>query len=78
MRARRRPMPRSADEQWILEGLAQSAQRLADGGLTHPELPRRAAHAQLVVQRNDDRQQVEVGGLQCQPRRFRPLPFVAR
>src|SRR5262245_65643385 len=55
-----------ADEQRIVEGLPQPPQRLADGGLTHAELSRRAADTQLVVERDRDRQQIEIGLLGCQ------------
>ena len=64
---RRDDAVRPADKQRIVEGLAQPAQRLADGRLAHPELSGRAAHAQLVVERDRDGQQVEVGMLRCQP-----------
>ena len=68
MRARRRNnSARPANEQRIVEGLAQPPQRLADGGLAHAELSRRTAHTELVVERDDDGQQVEVGMLWCHP-----------
>src|SRR5262249_21856773 len=51
---------RAADEQRVIECLAQPAKRLADRRLAHVELARRAAHAQLVVERNRDGQQVQV------------------
>ena len=64
---RRDDAARPADEQRIVEGLAQPAQRLADGRLAHAELARRAADAQLFVERDRDGQQVEVGMFRCQP-----------
>ena len=64
VRARRRDdAARAADEQRIVERLAQPAQRLADRGLAHPELSRGAADAQLVVQRDRDGQQIEIQSL---------------
>jgi hypothetical protein len=69
VRARRRnDTARSTNEQRIVERLAQPAQRLADGGLAHSELARRAAHTQLVVEGDGDRQQIEIGVLRYQPR----------
>ena len=61
MRARGRDnAARAADEERIVERVAQPSQRFADRRLAHAELTRRAADTQLVVQGNSNRQQVEV------------------
>ena len=67
MRARRRDdAARSPDEQRVVERVAKPAQCLADGRLAHAELLCRAADAQLVVQRDGDRQEIEVGSFRGQ------------
>src|SRR5688572_5376077 len=76
MRTRRRHDPaRPADKERIVEGFAQAAECLADSGLAHPEPPRCTADAQLVVKRDRDREQIEIGGLRsqsaCQITRYR-------
>ncbi|HVZ22323.1 MAG TPA: hypothetical protein VG871_14725 [Vicinamibacterales bacterium] len=70
---RRRDAGRDAHEERVVERLAQAAQRHADRRLAHAQRARGAAHAQLVVQRERDRQQVQIrrlheGGLYTMPR----------
>jgi hypothetical protein len=61
MRARRRrDAERHTDEQRVVERFPHPPQRHADGRLAHAEQPGRAAHAQLVVERERDRQQVQI------------------
>ena len=51
----------------VVERVAQPPQRFADRWLAHAELASRAADTQLVIERNGDGQQIEIGMLRCHP-----------
>ena len=55
---------RRAHEQRVVKRCAHLAQRHADRRLTHAERLRRATDAQLVVQREGDRQKIEIDFVQ--------------
>jgi hypothetical protein len=68
VRARRRDDSiRAANEQLIVERLTQPSERLADGWLAHPELPGGAADVELVVQRQRNREQIQIERLHLLP-----------
>ena len=57
---RRRHAARRTNEQRVIERRAHPAQRHAHGRLTHAELLRGAAHAELVVERERNGHQIEI------------------
>ena len=64
---RRRNAGWHADEQRVVERLAHPPQRHADRRLAHAEQAGGAADTQFVVQREGDRQQVEIRALRRHP-----------
>jgi hypothetical protein len=77
MRTRSRDDPaRSANEERVIECLAKTSQRVAHCGLAHAQPSRRTTDTQLVVERNRDRQQIEIESLRSQYARQRELVTV--
>src|SRR5262249_12366547 len=61
VRARRRGnAARPAHEQRIVKGIAEAAKGTADGRLADTQPSRRTTDAQLVVQRNGNREQIQI------------------